>query len=282
MAQPSGHVDREISTVDQRIDMQDEGSATAIAFASPLTRFYRQHPLATTSIAGIVVIMIYIAIRNGIGVADKMVWDWLDILIFPVVLAVGAIGYDSIERQRDERREEDKRNRALEIEDQRAQAVALQTYLDQMSALMIDKKLRETSSDSDERVLAQARTLTILLTLGPDRKRHPLKLVAQMHLIDKESPVIKLPHADLNDANLAEVTLVNVDLTDVDLRGANLTGARLSRTVLTEADLRGADLSGADLTDANLRDADLRDARYDAETIWPHRFDPAAAGAVAE
>jgi pentapeptide repeat protein len=184
-----------------------------------------------------------------------MVGDWLDILIFPVVLAVGAIGYDSIERQRDERREEDKRNRALDIEDQRAQAVALQTYLDQMSVLMIDKKLRETSSGSDERVLAQARTLTILLALGPDRKRHPLKLVAQMHLIDKESSVIKLPHADLNDANLAEVTLVNVDL-----RGANLTGARLSGTVLTEADLRGADLSGADLTEANLRDTDLSGA----------------------
>jgi len=201
--------------------------------------------------------MIYISIRNGIGVADKMVWDWLDILIFPVVLAVGAIGYDSLERQRDERREEDQRNRALEIEDQRSQAVALQTYLDQMSALMIDMKLRETSSDSDERVLAQARTLTILLALGPDRKRHPLKLVAQMHLIDKESPVIKLPHADLNDANLAEVTLVNGDLSDVDLRRANLTGARLSETVLTEADLRGADLSGVDLTDANVTDEQL-------------------------
>jgi len=196
---------------------------------------------------------IYIGIRNGIGVADKTVWDWLDILIFPVVLAVGAIGYDSIESQRDARREEeqqardarseeDRRNRELEIEDQHAQAVALQTYLDQMSTLMIDRKLRKTSSNSDERVLAQARTLTILLTLGPDRKRHPLKLVAQMHLIDKGSPVIKLPHADLNAANLAEVTLVNVDLTDIDLRGANLTGARLSGTVLAEADLRGAGL----------------------------------------
>lgn len=282
MAQPSGHVDRELSTVDQRIDMQDGGSATAIAFASPITRIYRQHPLVTTSIAGIVVIMVYIAIRNGIGVADKMVWDWLDVLIFPVVLAVGAIGYDRIERQRDERREEDQRNRGLEIEDQHAQGVALQTYLDQISALMIDKKLRETSSDSDERVLAQARTLTILLALGPDRKRHPLKLVAQMHLIDKESPVINLPHADLNDANLAEVTLVNVDLTDVDLRGANLTGARLSGTVLAEADLRGADLSGADLSGADLTDANLRGARYDAGTSWPEGFDPGASGAVAD
>ena len=49
--------------------------------------------------------------------------------------------------------------------------------------------------ESDERTLA--RTLTILLQLGPKGKRQPLKLVAQMRLIDKGDPIIKLPHADL-------------------------------------------------------------------------------------
>src|SRR5215212_3295955 len=263
MAQPNGRGDR------QSREFQEVGSTTSDTFVSRLGEVYRQHPLVTSSIAGIIVIMIYIDIRNGLGVADKTVWDWLDILILPVVLSVGAIGYDNLEKKRDEDREVEQRNRALEIEDQHAQAVALQTYLDQMSTLMIERELRKTSSDSDERVLAQARTLTILLALGPDRKRHPLKLVAQMHLIDKGSAVIQLPHADLNDANLKEITLVNVDLTDVDLRGAKLIGARLSETVLAEADLRGADLIGADL-----RDADVRGARYDTETSWPHRFDP--------
>ena len=107
-----------------------------------------------------------------------------------------------------------------------AQAVALQTYLDQMSDLMIDRRLRATDPDSDERGLAQARTLTILLALGSDRKRHPLKLVAQLHLIDKGNPIIKLPRADLNEANLAEETLINVDLTDVDLRAATPDGCQ--------------------------------------------------------
>jgi hypothetical protein len=50
-----------------------------------------------------------------------------------MVLAVGAIDYESIERQRDERRAEDQRERELQVINEQAQAVALQTYLDQMS-----------------------------------------------------------------------------------------------------------------------------------------------------
>jgi hypothetical protein len=50
-----------------------------------------------------------------------------------MVLAVGAIDYESKERQRDERRAEDQRERELQVINEQAQAVALQTYLDQMS-----------------------------------------------------------------------------------------------------------------------------------------------------
>jgi len=188
-----------------------------------------------------------------------------------MVLAVSAIGCESIERQRDEQRAEDQRERELQVINEQAQAVALQTYLDQMSNLMIDRKLRATDPDSDERGLAQARTLTILLALGSDRKRHPLKLVAQLHLIDKGNPIIKLPHADLNEANLAEVTLINVDLTDVDLRAANLTDANLRGTVLADADLRGANLTGAELTGADLTGADLTGARVAYEQLAASR-----------
>jgi Tfp pilus assembly protein PilO len=57
----------------------------------------------------------------------------VDILVLPMVLAVGAIDYESIERQRDERRAEEQRERELQVINEQAQAVALQTYLNQMS-----------------------------------------------------------------------------------------------------------------------------------------------------
>jgi hypothetical protein len=260
MVPSSEREDQQLLVASQGAGFLDQGSVTSPAIAPRMIGFYRKHPLVTSSVLGIVLVMLYIGLRNGVGVADKTVWDWLDILVLPMVLAVGAIGYESIERKRDEQRAEDQRERELQIINEQAQAVALQTYLDQMSNLMIDRKLRATDPDSDERGLAQARTLTILLALGSDRKRHPLKLVAQLHLIDKGNPIIKLPHADLNEANLAEVTLIKVDLTDVDLRAANLTDANLRGTVLADADLRGANLTGANLTGANLTGANLTGA----------------------
>ena len=263
--------DRELVAASLGVGSLNRGSATLGGMAPHLIGFYRKHPLITTSVLGIVLVMLYSGFRNGVGVADKTVWDWLDILILPMVLAVGAIGYESIERQRDEQRAEDQRERELQVINEQAQAVALQTYLDQMSNLMIDRRLRTTGPDSDERGLAQARTLTILLALGSDRKRHPLKLVAQLHLIDRGNPIIKLPQADLNEANLAEVTLIDGDLTDVDLRAANLTDANLRGTVLADADLRGANLTGADLTGVDLTGADLTGARVTHEQLAASR-----------
>lgn len=96
--------------------------------------------------------------------------------------------------------------------------------------------------------------------------------------------------AELRGALLGGADLFHADLVGADLRGADLAQALLSAADLAQADLTGANLfradlseanlCGADLTGANLIGADLRDAQYDAQTVFPHEFDPAAAGAV--
>jgi uncharacterized protein YjbI with pentapeptide repeats len=307
----------------------------------PLRRFYQDRINDQLIVAMIITVSFVVvagfALTNGLGVGNKKAWDWLDVLVFPVGLTLGAAWYQKSEAKRDDQRRDDQeerdrvdaeRQRERDIEREEAQrkreeriveknteSAALEAYLDQMSTLLVEKNLRWATPDSDVRALAQARTLTILLRVGPERKRNPLKLVAQMHLIDKDNCVIKLPHADLNDADLNEVTLVDVDLTNVDLRGADLTEANLrgtvltdadlrganltranlektvltkadlrdtdlSKTNLTDADLRGANLTGANLTGADLTDADLRGGRYDAETLPPEGLDLEASGAV--
>lgn len=170
-----------------------------------------------------------------------------------------------------------------EIEDRRAQAEALDSYLNEMSKLAPD--LPEDDRDDNNWTkeqkravqLAQARTMTILLSVTQDRKRIPLTLVRQMNLITAHSgyssPLVYLKHASLDHANLNNFTLSGVDLRGVDLRAADLRGADLRGSILAEANLMGADLrgtvmgndpdndpGGADLRGADLRDADLRDA----------------------
>jgi hypothetical protein len=80
-----------------------------------------------------------------IGVATdpkyKTLWDWLDLLVVPLALAgVATLGGAWFTRQR-------------------AQDVALQTYLDKMSELLIDKNLHKKADRYDNtRVTARART----------------------------------------------------------------------------------------------------------------------------
>jgi hypothetical protein len=45
----------------------------AIAFR--LFGFYQKHPLVTSGVLGVVLVMLYSGFRNGLGVADKTVWD---------------------------------------------------------------------------------------------------------------------------------------------------------------------------------------------------------------
>jgi len=248
----------------------------------PVKKFYRNRIIVASTITASVAVLIISAYINGLGVGNKQAWNWLDVLVFPVVLAVTGIWYQATEADRDKRRQRVQRRREERAVDKQTEVAALESYLDQMGYLLVEKDLRNAPENSDIRALAQARTLTILLRLTPERKRHPLKLVAQMRLINRGDCVIKLPQADLSKADLKEITLVNVDLTDVDLRGANLTDANLSRTVLADADLRNANLKGANLREGNLTNADLRGARSDAATLWRDGFDPETAGVVVE
>jgi len=174
---------------------------------------------------------------------------------------------------------EEQEIRELQLGDQRTQGEALRAYFDQMSNLMVDrglrkKLLREEPEYPEELRIAQARTRTILLELGPERKRLPLQYIYDLSLIMKEEPILSLKNASLDTADLSEITLHDAFLREADLRLANLSGADLSGTDLTGADLRGADLSDANLSNTRLADANLlpydekAPAKLNAPNLW--------------
>jgi ABC-type nickel/cobalt efflux system permease component RcnA len=86
------------------------------------------------------------------GLETKSAWDWLELLIIPIVLGAGALWFNRQERraqndletrrQESEQalaREERKNNR--EIAEDRARDDALRSYFDRMSELLLDKNL---------------------------------------------------------------------------------------------------------------------------------------------
>ena len=78
------------------------------------------------------------------GFRNKTVWDWLQLLIVPIVLAAAGFWFTM---QQDARQQE--------FENQRTQDAALQAYLDQMSQLLIEKGLHSSEDDGEIRTLAR-------------------------------------------------------------------------------------------------------------------------------
>jgi hypothetical protein len=79
------HEHQQLVVASQGVGFLDRGTVTIATIAPRLSEFYRKHPLITSSVLGIVLVMLYIGFRNGLGVAEKTVWDWLDILVLPTL-----------------------------------------------------------------------------------------------------------------------------------------------------------------------------------------------------
>jgi hypothetical protein len=170
----------------------------------------------------------------------KTLWDWMDLLIVPVVLAIGGYFLNTSQTRATQAAAE-----------RRTQDEALQAYLDHMSAMLLPNKelpsLYKALPGDSLRSVARARTLTVLPRLFGDRKARVVQFLHEAGLIAKGRPIVDLAGADLSGA----------DLIEANLSGADLSGANLREANLIEADLKGADLSGADLSGANLREANL-------------------------
>jgi len=228
--------------------------------------------------------------------------DWLSIVGALLVSLVIALGIweitwqlEKLENQRAQQAQKLENQRAeaeRELAEQRAQDEALQAYLDQMSQLILDRKLLEVKQGhplhepgDPVHTLAQARTSTAILRLDAEHNESVTRFLINSDLsvrIKDSARLLRgstlshaklsgayLPNADLGDAELSGADLSNALLVNANLIGADLSDADLSNALLDNADLvaylRNADLSGAnligaDLSEANLFSADLSDA----------------------
>ena len=213
----------------------------------------------------------------------KTLWDWLELLIVPVVLALAAYWFSRQERQADreaaEKRAQFDRDAAekrsiidREIATDRLQEAALQSYYDKMTELLMENSLREAPEGEEVISIARSRTLATLRSLDNNRKGLLIGFLNEARLIGTGRPVIRLEEADLTGANLWGTNLGGAALSGVDLSGANLSGTNLRAADLSGVNLTGANLSStnlcqAQLIDANLSGADLCGAQLEGANL---------------
>lgn len=187
--------------------------------------------------------------------------------------------------------EQQQANAADQLTQQHQQT--LNTYLDDMSDLVLNHKLTTMGPDSTVAAIASARTATALRNLDGMSKGILVRFLWEAGLIVGPKPILDLYQVNLNDAVFQNANLYHVYLSQVGLVGANLDsaqlqGANLSGSVLIQASLQSAnlsclsravctalagaylmraDLAGANLTGANLSDAHLEGANLSV-ALW--------------
>jgi uncharacterized protein YjbI with pentapeptide repeats len=270
-------------------EARSEGHASSISKKSGI--------LAAVALAVMIILIVYGYLdRPGsglIGVANKRLWDYLELLIVPAALALGVYRLNRTQNERDQQAEEKRRRResaaqakqakqALDLENERQQEAAVQAYLDQLTQLLVtqrDQGLIRMRVDDEVRQVIQARSEPLLRSLTATRRWNLILFLSVMGLLTKDRPLVSLAGADLtgidghgaplegidlhganlSEADLSEAHLEGAYLYDADLRGASLLGAHLEGAYLFGANLTGADLHGAHLEGAYLNSVDLRD-----------------------
>ncbi|MEA5489972.1 MULTISPECIES: pentapeptide repeat-containing protein [Pseudanabaena] len=237
----------------------------------------------------------------------KTLWDLMSLLLAPATLAGLGFWFQSSQEKAKRDKEDADKKRELarqqeqakrDAEQQREQA--LQSYYDQLSVLLVDKKLGavllyqlNTSTDDIDNVselevgdtkqaeidadaalnVVKAKTLSLFRAFEQDmpRKSSVLSFLGDsgllIHLkLDLSSSNWK--EANLSNAQLSGVNFSGANFSKAQLFGANLRGANLSMTNFKKAKLSLANLSKTDLSDANLNKAQLDVANLsDAQLI---------------
>lgn len=227
----------------------------------------REQVLRTLRIAIVLVVVLGLLTLIGLPFGITL-WEWVKLLVVPVVIAGGGIWFNRQQRDRELRNAE-----------QRAQDEALQAYLDQMSGLLADKDrpLHRAQVGDSLSTIARARTLTVLPRLDGARKGSVLQFLSEAGLVRKVGLVTEAGRGTyhtydrvfhLDRADLSKVVLYWASLQGARLREANLSRAELYRANLIEAHLSKATLNGANLSEAELGGADLRGAKLRGADLY--------------
>jgi uncharacterized protein YjbI with pentapeptide repeats len=240
---------------------------------------------------------------DNFGFKGKTLWDWMELLVVPFVLALlvfllnksqkdTELKIAELRRTEDRESAEQRANVDREIEKDRQRQKALEDYLDRMTELLLENKLRESLPTDEIRSIARTRTLTILQSLDGARKSQLIQFLYESSLIGKISeqgvvkPIIDLSFADLQNIEIKYGKLEGIDLSKANLRNTNLQmtsliGANFYLADLDDSDFSWTKLMGAnlhaglrriDLSSANLESANVRSANLCGARLWHTNF----------
>lgn len=171
----------------------------------------------------------------------KTLWDWLELLIVPILLAVGGILYTHRDKEREIRRQSEDQYQAR-----------YNKFVEQLIKILM-------TEDVEDKKVLQVVHMIILSTLRDvdgKRKRLILENLQDSRLLCNRDYLL-LQNADFSGVNLRGINLAAANLSEVKFSKADLTGAVLDKALLSGTDLADSTLISAVLENAVMHEADL-------------------------
>ena len=116
----------------------------------------------------------------------KTLWDVLQLLIIPIMLAISGFWLNQIQKNRELRNTIQQAELEREIAYYNQQETTLQSYLDRMSELLLKENLRTSNPNDEVRNIARVRTLTALCQLEANRNSYIFEFLRESKLISKD------------------------------------------------------------------------------------------------
>jgi uncharacterized protein YjbI with pentapeptide repeats len=192
--------------------------------------------------------------------APKTLWDWLQLLLVPIILLAGILWLSILQNQDNQQLMQQQRDIATRIAAQQQQNTLLANYETQITDMMLHDNLLKAQTISPASQVAQVRTLAVFRQLNPDSKALLLRFLYDTNLINNDFHIISMRGVDVTNAHLASLDLRDTYLSGADLHGSDMRGINLSFATLVFTDLSGSNLHGADLHATDLHNVDLTGA----------------------
>jgi len=183
--------------------------------------------------------------KSWTGFATKTLWDWMQLLIIPVVLAVGTLWFNTQQANISAAQGKQQHANDQQIAADQQNEATLTTYINDIGNLLTTNHLRSSQPGTEVRVVARAKTFVALKKLDGERKGELIQFLYEAHLIGYTS-------VDARSGAVSQTASI-VNLYGVDANQADLTRAYLEGADLEGVNLEGANFGGADLSKANLR-----------------------------
>lgn len=186
-----------------------------------------------------------------LGVKDKSLWDWADLLVVPLVLLIGGAWLTQSQAERQNVIEQERVLQQNIVEDTRNNINILNNYRRSITGLILNG-LDEKEDEQKVKLAAQALTKSTLPQLDGKRKGQLIIFLYSSKLIIGNEPDISLSLADLSGA---------------ELEGTFLQGANFRFSNLQDVDFRNASLKDAQFIDSDIDRADFRGATFESKFI---------------